>query len=318
MKARHLVAGLLTAAALTACNHRELCYDHTHGVEINISFDWSMAPDATPRTMVVYFFPRQGGEPLRYETVNTTGITTVRLAAGSYDAVAFNGDTETLRESGKTFAGFVITTDDEDMLAPMGRVAPTDVPPRAEGTEDEPVKTAPETLWAASTDGILFAAARSGQTVEFTPVEATVLYHITFNNVKNLARAISYSATLTSLSENYSPALMTHGGRHVTVPIALTATDDNTLHGDLETFGHCPDASEHGPARHMLTVYRSDRKYYTFDITDQIHNAPDPHEIIITIDGFEFPDPPEPGEAGGMNPTVSDWEETIIYDLDMN
>ncbi len=320
MKTKHLVAGLLTAATLTACNHRELCYDHSHGVEIDISFDWSMAPDATPRTMVVCFFPREGGEPLRYETVNTTGITTVRLTAGSYDAVAFNGDTETLREKGSTFADFVITTDDEDMLAPMGRVAPTDVPPRAEGTEDEPVKTAPETLWAAAAEGgVIFVAARAGQSVEFTPVEATDRYHITFNNVKNLGRAASYSATLTSLSEHFSPGLMDHGGRRVTVPIALTARDDNSLHGDIETFGHCPGGSGNDhPARHILTVYTSDRKYYTFDVTDQLHNAANPHEINISIDGLEFPDPPKPDQPGGMSPTVNDWEETIIYDLDMN
>ena len=62
-----LVAVLLSSAA---CEHRDLCYDHSHWTELKVEFDWSEAPDATPRTMVVYLFPRDGGLPRRYELTN--------------------------------------------------------------------------------------------------------------------------------------------------------------------------------------------------------------------------------------------------------
>lgn len=50
------VAALMAAAVMmlcgTACNERELCYDHTHASPVDVEFDWTEAPDAAPVTMV--------------------------------------------------------------------------------------------------------------------------------------------------------------------------------------------------------------------------------------------------------------------------
>lgn len=36
-----LVAVLLSSAV---CEHRDLCYDHSHWTELKVEFDWSEAP----------------------------------------------------------------------------------------------------------------------------------------------------------------------------------------------------------------------------------------------------------------------------------
>lgn len=46
------------ALMLAACQHKELCYDHSHVVSLNVVFDWSEAPDATPASMSLYLFPK--------------------------------------------------------------------------------------------------------------------------------------------------------------------------------------------------------------------------------------------------------------------
>ena len=53
---------LLMAAVwlLAGCEHKELCFDHAHMVDLDIRFDWSEAPEAKPRTMVVQFFRMDG------------------------------------------------------------------------------------------------------------------------------------------------------------------------------------------------------------------------------------------------------------------
>lgn len=52
------VVWLIAAACLlAACSNRELCYDHTHWLDLRIEFDWSAEPDADPSAMVVYLFP---------------------------------------------------------------------------------------------------------------------------------------------------------------------------------------------------------------------------------------------------------------------
>ena len=69
------------ALALAACQHKELCYDHSHVVSLNVVFDWSEAPDATPASMSLYLFPKGEGEALRYEFTDRSGGT-IRVPVG--------------------------------------------------------------------------------------------------------------------------------------------------------------------------------------------------------------------------------------------
>lgn len=85
------------------------------------------------------------------------------------------------------------------------------------------------------------------------------------------------------------------------------------------------------PVPHKISVYialkNKKGNVYTFDVTDQVNNAPDPRNVHIVITGLELPDdidpdpgpgpdPDHPDPEGGMTVTIEDWT-TIIYDLPM-
>ena len=86
------MAALLVAA--TSCEHKELCLDHAHAVEVEVVFDWRNAPDAAPASMSLYLFPGDG-EALRYDFTGRDGGT-IRVPIGKYEALCLNSDTENI------------------------------------------------------------------------------------------------------------------------------------------------------------------------------------------------------------------------------
>ena len=76
------MAALLVAA--TSCEHKDLCHDHAHAVEVEVVFDWRNAPDAAPASMSLYLFPGDG-EALRYDFTGRDGGT-IRVPIGKYEA----------------------------------------------------------------------------------------------------------------------------------------------------------------------------------------------------------------------------------------
>ena len=76
----------------------------------------------------------------------------------------------------------------------------------------------------------------------------------------------------------------------------------------------CPSARK----THTLTVYAvlSDESkwYYTYDVTDQIHSAPDRRDVHIVLDGLPLPKPIVNG--GGFQPDVDDWQ-SVNVDIEM-
>lgn len=62
---RKAIAGFLATMLLpllTACEHKDLCYDHSHTTQLEVVFDWTEAPDANPATMSLYLYPEDGSE----------------------------------------------------------------------------------------------------------------------------------------------------------------------------------------------------------------------------------------------------------------
>ena len=87
---------ILLIEFLTSCEHKDLCYDYPHRQNVEVTFDWSEAPDANPSTMSLYLYPENGGAPQRYEFTDRNGGC-ISVAAGTYDAICVNSDKETHR-----------------------------------------------------------------------------------------------------------------------------------------------------------------------------------------------------------------------------
>ena len=68
-----LAVAVLAVLSLTSCEHKDLCHDSLHVVNVKVVFDWRKAPDAAPASMSLYLFPTDGGEALRYEFTDRNG-----------------------------------------------------------------------------------------------------------------------------------------------------------------------------------------------------------------------------------------------------
>lgn len=303
---RLAVAAMLPVAALMqGCEHKDLCYDHSHMTDLRVDFDWSAAPDADPRTMVVHFFRPDGSLYKRVEFTSATGGT-ARLEAGKYMMLFHNGEMETVHEKGERYGEYVLTCMSRSLLAPMGRDGDAPRPPHS---ENQPVTAAPEPVWAGTHAAIEVVAKTGGQAVTLKPSEATAEYTVEICNVENMSDGIELSAAITGMSPQYMLAEERHGGVPATIPVALEKVDGHTLVARFRAFGHCPE----GELPHTFTVYTSSKVYYNYDISGQMHSASDPRHVYIKIDGLRLPE-----EGTGMSPDISGWEEIVEIDIPMN
>lgn len=301
---RAALASLLVTAAV-CCRHKELCYDHNYQVELAVEFDWSKCPDATPRTMVLQLFAPDGRHYNRYEFGSPQGGV-IRVHAGTYKMLFHNGDMENVVESGSAYDDYALTTTQRALLAPIGRGSEA---PRPSGAQEQPVRYAPEPIWAGRCGLTKVRSGVEGQSVRLVPEEATSLYTVEIRNVENLGATAGIGGALTALAESYSLARGAGAGASVTVPLDLKRIDERTLATHFVAFGHCPL----GPERHTFSVYTTSKWFYHFDVTDQLHESSDPRNVRIIIDGLKLPDE----TAGGMDTSVSDWDDNVI-ETDIN
>lgn len=301
---------------LGACDHKGLCFDHYHVHEVKVVFDWRNAPDAAPESMVSYFFGNEEYGTLRYIFQGKDGGM-ISMPVGYYSGLGMNSDDTDWARSRHTddIEAFETYTDDATTTEAYG--LSTRNVPRASGTENERVAQTPGMLWTHRLDNISVDSSDGVQTVTFYPEEAVCHYTVDISDVSNLEYVdrAEIDGTLSGMAEGYNHGKNCPTENHVTLTFTLSAdTEAKTLHGEFLTFGESVADS----GTHILTIYlylRDGSKwYYTFDVTSQVHNAPDPHHVNIVLSGLPLPKPIDGG--GGLKPDVSDWQTEDI-DLKM-
>ena len=120
---------LLLSLLVQSCDHKELCYNHAHVVDLDIVFDWSEASDAEPRTMVIQFFRMDGSYYTTRELASSAGGK-IRIEAGKYKILFHNGEMEFVGEIGDTYTTYELMTKPQSILAPMGRSELNALPPK--------------------------------------------------------------------------------------------------------------------------------------------------------------------------------------------
>lgn len=305
---------VLCLVLLAGCRHKELCYDHPHVMEVNVIFDWCKAPEASPQSMSLYLFPESGRRVERYEFAGCKGGR-IRVNPGRYRAICLNSDTRNIRiRDNGSFTDFRLTTDDTELHATaslMGVRAGS--PPRARNTEDERIAQSPDEVWTGNIGEL--AVDESSADIILTPEKSFIIFNIEVYNAENLEFAYIISGALTTLSGGYFPGTGTLSDENVTIPFETTFSEaDHCIKGGFLTFGHCPTIE----FRHFLTLYASMDDgtdiSFRFDVTEQIHNAPDPENIVIVLDGLELPEPGNNGggSSGGLKPDVGEWTSVDI------
>lgn len=345
MKKRVIHAGmtLLCMIALgvlfASCEHKDLCYQHPHVKTVRVEFDWQDAPDANPEGMCVYFYPATGGSGVRYDFKGMTGGT-VELRTGRYRVMCYNNDTESvLFHDTDDFDAHGGYTREGNVLEPIyGNGA--NYAPRAEGTEDERVVITPDMMWGCTAteveitdEGISYVcipfsekdewdgrpAVSTEQVITLYPHELICTYTYEVRNVKNLKHATQMCGSLSGMAPSMLFGSEALGTECVTIPFEAHSDGVSTITGRFYTFGHHEDNAE--PHRMTFYVVMDDGQKYAygtdasdrFNVTGQVHTAPDPKHVHIIIDGLDLPQPIENGN--GFDVSVDDWavvEEDII------
>ena len=326
MNIRGLIQSILSVGlvvlALTACEPRELCYDHTHGIQapVQLSFDWQKAPTAQPMGMTVLFYnlDNPSGDPIRYDLQGMAGGT-VQLPFGRYQAVAYNYDTETILYRNWSLPGTLEAYTRSSTLEEGTRFAPSRSPmPRAISTENQPVILEPDMLWCAVSTPFIVNATTGEQTVVLQPTSRVREITVTIHNVPNLQYTSQFGGALSGLAASVWMASGQVSEDLATEAFPASIIDATTLQMHIRIFGHCPHANEGVIYNHLLTIYAiladESKWYYSQDITDQLHDAlssSDDTHVYIELDGLPIPKPIVNGS--GFQPVVDGWQSIEIY-----
>jgi len=308
---RHLAVLILSVLCLAGCSQRELCYGHSHTTSVQIKFDWTDAQDAAPKTMVVYFFPTDNSQYTRVELTGDGAAsraafnTTVKIPAGTYRVVCHNGDTENNEEQGELFSDYHLTTYETNLLAPLGRASNA---PQPDDTEDQTVRAQASTLYAYTVSEPVVLEPNEDKTIVLKPQKRSVVINVTIENIENLTPGVEFCGVISGLAESWYPSTGMPSGGDVIVPMQLEPDGDSRLSGSMKVFG---DKVPHD-VRHKFRLYTSQKYYYDFDVTDQIHSAPDLHNVNITLNGVKLP-----VTGSGMDVSVGDWGKTENIDINM-
>lgn len=322
---------VLTAVPLlVACEHKEFCYQHPHIKTIRVEFDWKDAPDADPKGMCVFFYPTDGGSPQRVDFTGMTGGE-VELRTGSYRVMCYNNDTESVlfadTHNFDTHTGY---TREGNVLEPIyGNAA--NYAPRAAGSEEERVVITPDMMWGCVASDVevfdtgisyecrpLEMADRADgtptvdeQVITLYPHELVCTYTYEVHNVKNLKHAVQMCGTISGMAPSLLFGDESLDKECVTLPFAAVSDGVSTITGKFYTFGHNEENAD--PHRMIFYIVMDDGQKYAygtdgssrFNVTSQVHDAPDRRHVHIVINGLDLPTPIENGN--GFNVGADDW-----------
>ncbi|MDE6538100.1 MAG: DUF5119 domain-containing protein [Muribaculaceae bacterium] len=313
------LSALSTLGSLTSCRHKYLDFEEVPMTELDVVFDWSKAPDATPESMAVYFYDtqtRSEAKALRYDFPNKSGGE-IKLPFSNYSAIALNSDNTHWAHfrNSDDIDNFEIYTNESSHL-PTSGLAIKSIP-RARDTEDEVIVETPEMFWTARRDSLSLAPGDKRKTFTFYPEEGVCHYKVIVRNISNFSsiEGSAIDATLSGMSGGFLHGSKQPTDSKCTLPFYLIKDEDTeTLHGEFLTFGESPVT--HNPHKLALYIIMSDgkRNLYSYDVASQISKAKDPKHVTIIVDGLSLPTPVP--ESGGLNPSVSDWD-SIDIDIQM-
>ena len=313
------LVALLIAGTFSSCEHKGFCDPSPAVSRVRVTFDWRKSPGAAVTGMSLYLYPESGGEALRYDFDNALGGI-VEIPPGEYKALFLNNDTENVLFRGTgAYAGFEAYTRQSHLLEPLGlQGSPADANPAGEA-----VALPADPLWAGSDEKVevLPATGAAGeaydQELTFLPGRETPRYTVEVRKAENLKYVSAMSFSLSGLSGSLTVASGSRDALRTTLPFeGRTDADAGTATGSFHAFG----LSSSGNRLRTLVIYviltDGSKQFYTFDVSGQVNDAPNPMEVRIVIDGLVLPHPiVEPG-GGGFQPSVDDWEgETIEMEM---
>ncbi len=318
MKTNYLLIITMFCGGLASCNHKDLIYDETGTPEVRIVFDWSKSPEAAPESVVAYLYnPEETIEPLRYSFSDMKGGL-ANVPGGNYVGLGFNNDNSDWARfrNVNDHELIEVLTDDLAALRTFGLETRT-LPRSNESASERMAQPAGALIWSDREDNLLIDPYKENQTITFYPEEVTCHYTVTIKDIENIdyLKGANLDATLSGLSESYMIGKRRPSHNPATMPVVLhQIAAKNSVSGSFLNFGNASNNSR----KNILTVYLvfedHTGSYATFDVTDQVRNAEDPHHVNIIVDGLKLPRPIASGS--GFVPNVNEWK-SVDYTLKM-
>ncbi|MDE6342041.1 MAG: DUF5119 domain-containing protein [Muribaculaceae bacterium] len=315
-KTKHIIAGILLPTIggmlLSSCRHKDLYMEEDMTSELQVVFDWSNAPDAQPESMAFFAYEQDGYSPVRFIFPDRNGGM-IRLPFGTRHAICMNADcTDWAQIRGNEYIETMeIYTHDARILG-GGEVRASGIP-RPEGTEEERIVKTPGMMWGSRSNGISIAPHTGMQTITMYPEELVCHYVVDVYDVDNIGsiESSAVDATLSGMAEGYNHGAHTGTDNSATMQATLTTNPaGKSMHGEFLTFGECPSNSQ----KHYLTLYMvlqdGSKWYHSFDVSEQVSDAPDKTHVHIIVRGVNLPEPPK--EGGTLTPDVNEWQPVDI------
>lgn len=288
----------------TACDHKELCYDHRH-TTVRVEFDWAEAPGAAPVGMCVLFYPAGGGAPVVKEFAGRDGGS-VDISDGVYDVVCYNTDASDVSYRGtESLDAMEACLRESSVMEGLdGALA---APPHSDS--GEAVVAAPGRLWSCRVDDVELVPDGEGgdNVVMLAPRCVTRRVVWEMSRVAGSGNLKAVRAVLSGMSSSLAMGSYESGASVAAIPSAgkVDDADAEKLTGSFESFG-CPGGTS---CRHILTLYCwSDHGNVlaSWDVTDQVHAAPAGGDIRVSVSGnISIPDE----NSGNFDPDVDGWDD---------
>lgn len=301
----------ILSCLLASCNHKELEDAPEPPTRVRIVFDWSDAPDATPAGMCVFFYNPDDAQYLRFDFRGKEGGY-IELPYGVWHVITYNNDVEgvTINNTYSFHSHYFSTRDGNLLEGALGNSMP--VAPRAPGSETERVTITPDMIWGETRENHIVEVkpGENEAVVTLKPHELCATYSYEIRNVENLGHITNMCAALSGMSSGLILHQEVLDRESATLSLPATAADEKTISGKFYTFGHHPENDN--PHRMTLYVWMDDGRKLAYgistspkwDVTDQIHSAPNPKRVHYIIDGLDIPSP-IPGGMFGAD--ADDW-----------
>ena len=306
----HVVVTVAAMSFLCGCSliYEDLpeCADE---MDFMIEADWRDAPYGNPGGMAYMFYPVDGGLPWRFDFPGREAGK-VSLPPGRYSVLCFNDDTGfTVLENGDSYSGASLEC----------------IPVRDDIKGGAGLYNCPDSIWGASVvdfvlseEGVEYKSypdslmrKSPGRVLTVYPSERTVSVRYILRDMVNLDGVSSMRGRLGSMASglrlrDFAPEMPL-----VSFYLPGRRLSEDSAGGSFLAMG---DMQEDGCVN-MLTVtftmHDGSEVEKTYDVTSQIHDAPDPRDITILLEGFILPE--QQGE-GTFDVDVDGWT-TIIIDL---
>lgn len=300
---------LFASILLASCDHKELCYDHSHIMEVDVTFDWYETPEASPKSMSLYLFPEDGGRPSRYEFADRYGGR-LRIRNGNYRAICFNSDTRNVKILDEaSYDSFCISSKSLDDVGGLSALGILSRNQEGSPTPEEEVVVSPDIIWSAAYENVVVND--SNREIRLSPKLSVISGTLEIRNASNLRWINSVSGSLSGMSAGYMPQAGIASESHATYVFGCRYdVDQSAIFGEFTSFGHCPSVDNTHILSIFVTLADDSSWVYSADVSQQIHESDDPYNLKIVLDDLPIPKPVVNG--GGFMPEVDEWGKVEI------